>query len=659
MTSQTPDGSTPPRNRLRGSLADRLEVLLPIVGYAAVVLSGATTSSLGAGPLRQDPTHPMGTLWGTPNGVRSDEWLTQTPIELNVLSLGHSSSSPLAEAPDLIFQVASGQPVESLFFFDSTLLRLGPWLPDAMLFAAWRALPLLALLLMLPPLLRRFGANRPMSWLAVALVVLAPTTLWWSFTPVRILAFASAGSYLLVLARDRLLTGSPRWGRAAAVALTVLGGLLIARLGTYYVPWSLTIGLPLVLATAAWLVWSSPRRPGLIVLAGGAVAGGLLLGATFWENLTAVQAGLDTAYPGTRRSAAAAMPPFHLFGAPGLYRLQDPTVAAIPNQSEIASAYLVCLAWAGLLFPGLMARLRQPDFRGQRAALTALAGVTTFWLLWCVVSWGPWSSSIPLVSLVSAPRAAQTVGYGAALVLCIVVSQAATPRGYHLLAVAGLCGLVTAYGVSTLQSAVPTLGSWPVWLSAFGCGAVVWLVTRFPSHWAPVALVVAVLLVGGYKINPVNFGLGDLRASPSAGFARHLGALAREKDGSIAADSEFVSALLVANGAPTLTGYQTSGPDIDRWNLLDPDGRYEESWNRGASYLRMTFDGKPGADPVMTNPNPDIIQVSVDPCELGVDGLEVSYVVSQADLTNDCLRPAGRFTWSGVPNYVFEVRGER
>ncbi|MEI2671870.1 MAG: hypothetical protein V9G13_12290 [Marmoricola sp.] len=90
-----------------------------------------------------------------------------------------------------------------MLFVEGDLLRLGPWLPDAMVFAAVRAFPMLLLLLTLPPLMRRLGATRPLSWLAVVLAVFAPAAVWWSFWPVRIMAFAAAGSYLLVLARDR------------------------------------------------------------------------------------------------------------------------------------------------------------------------------------------------------------------------------------------------------------------------------------------------------------------------------------------------------------------------------------------------------------------------------------------------------------------------
>jgi hypothetical protein len=635
--------------RSRTSLADRLEVAVPLGVYFVVVLSGATTSSLGISGLRQDPKHPLGTMWGTARGVRSDEFLTQTSLELNVLSLGHSSHSPLARTPDLVFQLSSGQPAETLFFLENTLLRLGPWLPDTMLFAAVRALPLLVLALTLPRLLRRLGSTRPLSWLAYALVVLAPTTLWWSFTPARILSFASLGGLLLVLAKDRWSGAATPLARATALGLAALGGISLARLGTFYVPWSLTVGLPLAVAVAALLVWGAPRRPGLVVLATGAVGGGVLLGLTFWENWDAVRATLDTAYPGLRRSTGDALAPFHLWGAPGLFHMTNGEFPAIANQSEISSAFLVCGLWAGLV-----ALLPRSGTTAQRAAIWGLALVVGVWVLWCSVAWGGPGASLPLLNLVTAPRAAQTAGYGAALLLCLVLSRADRVGRGTALAVAAWCGLLTAYGVTNLRAALPTLSTAEVWVSSLVVVACVWLVTVFPHRWQAVVPVCLVLLWTGYQVNPVILGLGDLRDSEAAAAAREIGDSARKQGEYVASDNPFVSALLVGNGAPSVTGWQITGPRADRWRLLDPEGDDEETWNRGASYLRMSFDAAAGADPVISNPNPDIVQVSVDPCGIP-ERLDIGVLVSGAELDRPCLTLDTTFEWSGAPQYVYAV----
>ena len=359
--------------RWRGGWADRLELLGPLGVYAFVTLAGLTTSSVGL--LSTAGTGGVAGQLGTPLRVRSDEWLTQTPIELAVLANGSSMHPPLSQAPDLIFQVSSGGPFESVLFLEGNLLRLGALLPDTMLFAAFRAFPWLLVALFLPPLLRRLGANRPLSWLAVVLCFLAPASLWWSFMPIRILGFAAAGCYLLFLARDRLARTPPdRRSRVLGLLQAALAGILLARLVSYYVPWSVTIGVPLVLATGVFLVREKElRRPALLAIGAGALVSLVVLGGTFWENAAALTAELDTVYPGLRRTTGAALTPYQLFGAPGLFGLADFPAPAVLNQSEISSAFLICAVWAAVLW----GRARGTATPPQRAALLTLALATT------------------------------------------------------------------------------------------------------------------------------------------------------------------------------------------------------------------------------------------------------------------------------------------
>ena len=632
-----------------GRLEGRLGPALVLVVYAFVVLTGASTSSLGIDMMREQTDEPPGTMVGDPQRIRSDEYLTQTPIELSVLALGHSYHSPLSETGDVVFQLSSGQPVESVFFLESGLLRLGPWLPDANLFAAWRALPLLLLALTLPPLLRRMGATTPLSWLAYALVVLAPTSLWWSFTPVRILAAASLGSFLLVKSRERWIDGAGRARIASSLALAGVGGAVLALLGTYYIPWNVTVGLPLVAATAAWLLWSGPLRSSLAILGTGAATGGILLALVFWENIDAITSTLATAYPGDRRSSGEPLAPFQLFGAPGLVTLRNDVAPAFLNASEIASAFLVCAVWA----VALLTRLRwiEPP---RRAVLWTLGGATAVLVLWSTMSWGTLGEHIPILNLVPAIRAVQTAGFSAALLLCLVLSQVESVRVRHAVPVAAGCALVTAWGVSSLKvTALPTMGQVAPFLIPLLVGALVLVVTRWPGRWT-VACLVAVLAWSGAYVNPLTFGLGDLRESEAAAAAREMAEHVRDEGTYVATDSGYVTAMLMANGVPTLTGYQTSGPDDETWSLLDPDGELEPYWNRGASFISMAFDRPTGAAPTIENPALDHILVHVDPCAVDPE-LGLGRIVTPTELHRRCLQPIGSFVWESVEQHVYRV----
>ncbi len=68
----------------------------------------------------------------------------------------------------------------------------------------------------------------------------------------------------------------------------------------------------------------------------------------------------------------------------------------------------------------------------------------------------------------------------------------------------------------------------------------------------------------------------------------------------------------------------------------------------------MGFGGEPGADPVISNPNPDIVQVDVDPCGIPA-GLDIGVLVSTAELDRPCLSLERTFKWSGARHYVYAV----
>jgi len=646
------DDSTP--SRTQRSWAAIAAIAIPLALYVVIVLSGASLSSIGVSGLREDPSDPLGAQWGAAREIRSDEYLTQSSQELAVLATGHSTHSLLARGPDVTFQISSGQLAESVLFAEYNLLRVGPVLPDAQLFSAVRGFSLLLLALTLPPLLRRFGATTPTAWLAVALSILAPVTLWWSLTPVRLLSHASAGCLFLLLAHEQWVKAADRsrtaLRRTGALALAAAGGTLLARFGTCYVPWYITIGLPLVIATGLYLIREAPRRAAFVVLGAGAASGAAVLGATFWQNWSAIEATLNTLYPGQRRETGVMADAWALFGAPGLYQLQDGAAPVILNPPEITSAYTLCGLWAlWLLRRGL------PDASPRmRAAVWGLALTTGFWVLWCTVSWGSFGAGLPGINLVPPGRAAQSVGFGSAMLLAIALGRA--PRSGRLAALvpATLCVAVTAYGLLDLQEILPSLATSTLVVICLVVAALVWLLTAYPRG-LPVALACLVLLYPVAQINPVLFGLGDLRASDSAHVADRLADRARADGKFIAADSPATSALLVANGAPMLTGWQISGPNEEQWHKLDPTGKYEGAWNRGASYLTVVFEQQRTPEPVIVATVADVIQVSVHPCEVP-QSLHLGWIVTSTPHRGGCLELEREFRWSGQPQFLYAVR---
>lgn len=621
-------------------------MVLPLLAYAAMVFGSLTTSSLGL--LSVDGSGDGAEQWGSSLPIRSDEWLTAAPLELAVLADGSSAAPSLSQDPDLIFQISSGQVAESVLFLEGNLLRLGEWLPDEMLFAAFRGWPWLLLLLALPPLLRRLGANRPASWLGVTLVFLAPASVWWSFMPVRIMAFAAAGSYVLWLARDRMVAGK----RVTALLQAALAGLLLARLVTYYVPWSLTVGVPLVIATGVYLVADrATRRDALLTVGAGALVSIAVLAGTLLENAAALSAELNTVYPGLRRATGEAQTPVQLFGGPALFEMEQGAAPTLLNQSELSSGFLVCALWAVVLWR----RAWEGATTAQRGAIVTLAAATALWSAWAMFDWGTLGEHIPLLSSMLPVRAAQTVGYPAALLLVLVVSRLQGDTRRLAVVAAVSTGVLTAYGASDAHRALPDLATWQVWAAVLAVSLVTWAVTRWPARALPVAGTLVLCLAAGADANPVVHGVGELRSSPAAGVARGLAARAEREGTLVASNSMGANALLMANGAPMLTGNQVTGPKVEEWEKIDPERQYEEAWNRGASYLYVAFDGERD-EPWVEAAAPDVIVVHVHPCWLAESDLDVGLVVSTLEIPGRCARPVRTFTWGGAPQYVYALR---
>jgi hypothetical protein len=667
---RTGDGATSHPMPVRSSRrAGTLVVGGLVLLYAFLVVFGVTTSSLGYLTERQNPDRPLGTTIGEPRAIRSDEFSVETPLLFGLAASGSDSVNfPLSEQDDFVSGVpTTGQVFASIVHFDATAMRLGTILPDDSLFAARWWLPWLLLFLGLPAWLRRVGATPQMAWLATALCAAAPATAWWSAFPIRILGFAAAGCALGMAATSAYRRG--RW--LVGTGQAVLAGLLLSRLATWYIPWSVTLGAPLIVATLCWLlVDRERRRSGLLAIAVAGTVAVILLAGLYWQNWAGLQASMNTVYPGLRRSGGEASPISQIFGAPGEAYFQLGRDVTALNMSELSNSYAIAAIWAAVLFiaaPLAVTRVRVfrrehgllrrvPRVRADRDTwvVGVLALSTAVLLLWSMVSLGVVGQAIPILNRVPAKRAAETVGFIAVLLVALLLSRRGRPEGWRVpLLAAGASAAVTAYAVSDLQKYAPGIGAPLIVGVSAAVFFVVLTITKEPDRWrwTVAATCLAGLVVGA--VNPIQIGSGDLRRSSSAQMMMAAGKEARTDGTYWATDGADTDTLLMATGTPTLSGIQVSGPDVSSWRKLDPRGKYEGAWNRGGASVEFTW--LPDGPPVVQVGAPDQIIVQADPCDLVDRGFAVSHVLSQTQLQNACLTPEGTMEWSGRTRYVYST----
>ncbi len=624
-------------------------VIVPVAVYLVLVLAGITQSSIGITSLREDPGDPSGTMIGDARAIRSDEWLSVTPVVLGVMATGSTEDlNPLAAEQQFLAILPSG-PVSSVVLFDGAVLRLGPWLPDAMLLAARWWLPLLLLILATPSYFNLITGSRRVGYLATALIAFAPATAWWSLAPVWILGFAMAGAAALQLtvraAVESRIRASLGWGALAA--------LMLARAPMGYQPWSIILVTAVVLVAAVGAVASSARRgrASAAIAATGLATIVLFLGIVI-ESREALAAVVDTVYPGQRVSSGAAQHFQEIFGATGLAPLTDAMPMTGTNASEISSGFAVCFVWAILLL------VRPVAFRraGHRAAVFTLLVVSAWWFAWATVEFGAVGSHLPLVNLVPPARAADVIGFLAVILLCLVLPAAGKVNGWRFSAItAAACAAVAAYAGSLLRSQnLPEISITAVWTSGLLVGLVVLVVTRWPQRRSGYVLAGVCALVLVWDVNPVLVGLGDLRGTPVANQMLGWGQDARDHGSVWASDAVEVDSLFMATGVPSMSGRQLAGPDKQAWQQLDPNPSDETLWNR-AAFVWFVWTDSPTL--TLDNPSPDAVRVMGSPCTVADRMPELTRVVASHPLADGCLTEVGTFPWAGVPRYVYAVKG--
>ncbi len=624
-------------------------ILVPLVIYAALIIVGVTTSSIGAPFLREDPAAPLGFQLGQSQLIRSDEYNTESALWLGQMAEGFAQlHDPLSVSPAYFAQLPAG-PVSGIVFFDGTLLMLGPWLPDAMLFAMKWWLPTVLLFIGMPVWFKQITGKYRWGYLAAVLIFFSPSSMWWSGRPVNTIGFIVAGCALGIFAARRLVGG--QW--IAGVLSVGAAGILLARFPSYYQPLAIVVGPPIVLATAGYLFFANHGvRNRLLALGPLALSGAAFTLFTALENWDSLSAVLATVYPGDRRSTGQGQEIGAVFGATNFGWMESVgTTALNTNQTEIASSFTILLVVIGFAF---VAQRWNSD-RATAAALIPLVVLATFWLTWCTVSWGAVGEMIPLANRVPYYRATNATGFVATIAFCLYMTQWRTPQRRAVPAVAGgVAALASAVAGSSLQAIyLPDLATWMIWLSAAAVGLVIFALLQWPDRWYSLAAAGLAASVMTATAVPVLFGLADLRASDAASDFLSAGRQAREAGAVWATDSFYVDALLTATGTPSLSARQQMGPDRHNWLRLDPEGTNENTWNRAGMYY--TFDWTNAPEIKFSNPSPDILVMTASPCTVAQRIPELDHIVSGKELDMECLELTGEFNWSGSQHWIYAV----
>jgi len=608
----------------------------------------------------------VGALTGPLRPIRSDEWGIRTPWVLRQTengfanqvesSVGTHDARMLGDLPTSSWDVVirpQGLPYRVLP--TETAYATEWWL--------YHAIQVLGVYALLLALTRRIG----ISALGASLVVLAPTTQWWTgpgtYTTVGYGCLAGA----LLLWAVRAQTSRSRWSLTAAAGWA-LGAFGVAT----YVPWQISTVLvvaPVVVGAVLPDILDRTKRKDALrrfvttALVAGLI-GGVLVGGFLADKTDEVRAIAGTVYPGERAAAeAGTVPPVVMLGGALDSYAAEPQFALANglNQSENSSGIAYFIP-AVLVAFGLLARGSLSD---RRAAVGLGAALVPVFVM---LAW----MQLPLPSLV-----------GKVLLLNRVPAERLLPG----LTLAGVLALVVASStIAGLRSRLPRSA---LWGSAAGLGlSVAWAAGQYRVEGQPIPtkgplVIAAVLTIGvalcftsrriiGFSVlalfglwqaslvNPVQHGLDpildhDLRAvvdrlDSEPGDDHQDGWLLLSVDA-------YVKGIVTASGVQNLS-MVSPYPDADAYRTLDPTGAAEDVWNR---YGTVSFNlGEPGTPPAFSLLGPDNLAIAVDPCDPAIAELGAGFIVTQGfELVHWCVRPVESVLHGPTTLFVYDIRTGR
>ena len=578
-------------------------------------------------------------LFGISRWIRSDEWATLTPMTWSQYldpKAPFSWFSSVVRAGNTDVFLEYGLPVRSLLMIFRPFQIGYLFLPMENGLAFFWCGRLIALWLVSFEFGRMITRDdRRLSLVYSVMTVLSPAVQWWFAINgfVEMLIF----SQLSLICLDRYLPCGNKWKRFgfAAVIAWCAGGFVLTMYPAWMVPMAWFI-----LLSAVWMIVSRARAGKIIRIrlfdaAAAVLLTGLLAAAGLYvykQSFQTIRAIMNTAYPGNRfsRGGGTAELFFQYMTDIWLpFRYDTP----FANSSELA--HFISLAPMGYI---LYLRNRVKGARRDGFSI-ALCLISLFLLVYVVIGIPEWLAKVSLFSRTTQYRAYVIFEFLNLVLLIRGIALAPAGKGTQrsvwivpaaVLASAGL----SAAGTMIIQAKNPEWYS-PLML----CAGYVLFAALYAGSMAvrPVlrkawsVLIILVSLSSGLLVNPVRTGLEDIRSIPELKMVEQI--VQEDPEGIWAVEGvgyPITNALLM-KGARTLNSTNVY-PDLDRWRMLDPDGAYEEYYNRYA-HIVIHYAEDADTTPKFQLLGADYFDVRLtagDFRKLGID-----YVFTTSDLPED------------------------
>lgn len=565
---------------------------------------------------------------GEPRVWRSDEWGTLTPLcfrqQYNTLGAYNRYSQTLGSilTDNMLVYGQPSWDILTLFrpfywgylFFGSERGLSWFWCSRLIvLFLSWFELGMLIT-----------DGQKKLSVMLSICVSFAPFLQWWFAINglVEMLIYGAC----FVLGSNYLVshTFNPR-------KIAVAVGMAVCAVGyvlTFYPTWMVPVAWGFVPLFLWVVIWKFDRKvlrrvdvvPWLLIFVITA-AGLTVLAVTSWD---VIKAELNSVYPGNAPSAS---------GGTGLWWMMKYPISLVSrfsmNELIVENSSIICFAPAGFIL-ALWVIIKEK----KKDPLLILLLVMNLFLAWYYCVGIPkWLAKMLLLSFVNSNRGPQVLGF---LRLTLFVRAVALKEKAPKRWLAALAAVISSAVPMRLALGFIKYEPGGLRYEYFDTAekiVVVWAIlavvfyllyrARKSKYTMAVLGVCTVVLASSIWINPVAKGVPEITKSETMQQIRDL---VKEDPQAIwlVADMAYPATNIPAMaGADCLNTTQTY-PQKTRWEMLDPEGEYEDIYNRYC-HIRASLGSKTMLELVST----DYVEVTLSPEDL--KKLNIRYIVSTND----------------------------
>lgn len=510
-------------------------------------------------------------ILGNPQPIRSDEWYVSTPAKLSTQFAGTSDRNYIPMAMEMDNIVASGlqfgwsmlaKPYEWGYYTGNAVIGISFQWSFTLVFTFLASFEFCLIL---------SGRKRWVGFLGACLITFSAYNMWWSYA-IWIFAGMSA-----IVCFCYAIQVSKWWQRLLyGISTAISAACFVVNL---YPAWQVPAGYMLLICLVWAIIHYRKKLSKLNAKNWGILVGCILfmvsIIVTYLNDYSAYTTMImNTVYPGERISN----------GGMSLYKICNYIGSwffpyrAVENASE--SATILCLFPIPLLL-GILHIFRS---KKKDILIIALTVLSVFLTLYCSVGIPMWLSKATLMSHSTPERAADILAMTQLILLLVYIGR--EKEQYKLTFWTGLILsravlLITAYGFTRNFPGYLRAGELIIIIDVLTVCSMI-LISRHKLLWKKqVAVILSIVsIITGLSVHPLTKGLDAIYSKP---LAKEIMQITKEDPYGkwLAVALSHADGYLIACGAPTINSTNFV-PNYEMWEILDPDGVYEECWNRYA-----------------------------------------------------------------------------